>query len=146
MGAWKSGRSWRSTRASEIDRATIEESFRRDAGRAIAALSRVLRDLDRVRQAAVACVVFAGLALQGALPSQAEPVWIGGTASVTAHDKAIAHDLAYRAAVSKADETCYGAHGGVAEVKASYEYLSASDEWRVQVTIRETCNVDYGRD
>jgi RNA polymerase sigma-70 factor (ECF subfamily) len=51
MGAWKSGRSWRSTHASEIDRATIEESFRRDAGRAIATLSRVLRDLDRAEDA-----------------------------------------------------------------------------------------------
>lgn len=46
----KSGRSWTSP-ACKIDDAAIEESFRRDAGRAIATLSRALRDLDRAEDA-----------------------------------------------------------------------------------------------
>jgi RNA polymerase sigma-70 factor, ECF subfamily len=50
MEASRSGRSWTSP-ACEIGDAAIEESFRRDAGRAIASLSRALRDLDRAEDA-----------------------------------------------------------------------------------------------
>jgi RNA polymerase sigma-70 factor, ECF subfamily len=50
MGASRSDRSWKSHRG-DLDAATIEESFRRDAARAIATLSRALGDLDRAEDA-----------------------------------------------------------------------------------------------
>jgi RNA polymerase sigma-70 factor (ECF subfamily) len=50
MEASRSGPSWRSP-ACKVEPAAIEESFRRDAGRAIAALARALRDLDRAEDA-----------------------------------------------------------------------------------------------
>jgi RNA polymerase sigma-70 factor, ECF subfamily len=51
MAASRSGRSWRSPGCNAADAAAIEESFHRDAGRAIATLARALRDLDRAEDA-----------------------------------------------------------------------------------------------
>jgi RNA polymerase sigma-70 factor (ECF subfamily) len=51
MAASKSGPSWISRTCDAIDSTRIEESFRRDAGRAIATLARALRDLHRAEDA-----------------------------------------------------------------------------------------------
>jgi hypothetical protein len=88
------------------------------------------------------CGAIAALVLITAASAAAWPMWITGSAAATAHDKAIAHDLAYRAAIREADKSCYGAHGGVAEVKVSYDYSGSTGEWRAEVTIRESCNND----
>src|SRR5579872_6342473 len=59
MGASKSGRSWKSTPPLRPDSVAVEESFRRDAGRAIATLARALRDLDRAEDAVQEAYVIA---------------------------------------------------------------------------------------
>jgi len=65
--------------------------------------------------------------------------WIRGTGSASAHDKQLAHDLAYEAAIRDADKRCTGAHGAISELKSSSTYSQATDEWRFEVTIRLLC-------
>lgn len=67
------------------------------------------------------------------------PVFIHGNGTATAHDRGIAHDLAYDDAKRNAEKYCDGVTGGAVETKAAYQRLEATDEWRADVSIRETC-------
>lgn len=92
----------------------------------------------------------AALTLAGALllePAFASlPEWVQGTATETAHDKQIAHDLAFDQAKRNAERTCDGSFGGTVELRAVYQFLAESSEWSATVTIRETCLIDSGDD
>lgn len=75
----------------------------------------------------------------------AVPVWLTGTATATAHDKQLAHDLAFDEAKRNAEKApgCDGPYGGAVETKVAYERIESTGEWSATVTIRETCIVDF---
>lgn len=76
--------------------------------------------------------------------SAAFPMWLNGTGTATAHDKQLAHDLAFNEAKRNAEKApgCDGPYGGAIETKVSYDRDEATGEWRVTVSIRETCMVE----
>jgi hypothetical protein len=65
--------------------------------------------------------------------------YLFGTGTATAWDKQLAHDLAYRDAVTKALSTCVGTEAGGVELNAKYDALP-SGEWHVTVRVRAACN------
>lgn len=78
------------------------------------------------------------------LPSAASIYWLRGTASMSAHDKQLAHELAYEAAIYEAAKRCTGTYGDVSELKSTSTYSPASDEWQFEVTVRLQCLGDEG--
>lgn len=85
-------------------------------------------------------IVFAaGLVLAGAPALAYGPFWIHGTGTATAHDKQLAHDLAFNDAKRRAEAWCDGVYTGASEAKTAYARIEASNEWKATVTIREMC-------
>lgn len=77
-----------------------------------------------------------------ARPGQAVAIenWLRGTATASAHDKALAHELAYEQVVQELLKQCSGTMAGPVEEKVSYDYLASSDEWSSTVTVRALCD------
>jgi hypothetical protein len=87
-----------------------------------------------VAVALLALVISAGPAFAEA------PEWFYGTGTQSAYDKALAHDLALRAAVADAARQCDGTMAGPVEQKTTSKQLS-SGEWEFTVTVRAMCQV-----
>lgn len=90
----------------------------------------------------VAATVLCGVAVS------ALPMWSPGSATATAHDKQLAHDLAFAQAQrnAQAEPGCAPPYGSATEVKASYQRLEATNEWRATVMVRQMCTSYPERD
>jgi hypothetical protein len=98
------------------------------------------------KRLAAAAAVAAGLLWGAPSPSVAGLEWLYGTGVATAHDKQLAHDLAYQDAVTKALSTCVGTEDGGTEVSVAYDFLAPTSEWRATVKVRAACNFLDGGD
>lgn len=87
----------------------------------------------------LAILIAVALAVVGKPAAAYAPWWIHGTGTATAHDKQLAHELAFNQAKRRAEAWCSGVYSGPSEVNASYSRIEATDEWQATVTIREMC-------
>lgn len=93
-------------------------------------------------------LAFAATCILCGVVASALPMWSTGTATATAHDKQLAHDLAFDEAQrnAEAEPGCAAPYGEISEIKISYDRLEATDEWRATVTVREMCTYMPERD
>ena len=76
--------------------------------------------------------------------ASASSAWFHDTETETAYDKALAHDLATRAAVRKMQTDCSAQLASISEVSSTATQDPATGQWRVTVQMRGLCNNDTG--